>query len=375
MKIELLQENLVKGLGIVSRSVSTKASLPILSHILIEVKGGNLVLSATNLETGIRLEVPSKTDGDGDLSVPARVFLEYISMLPPGKMSLEVQESQLLVKSGAFDATVDGMASTEFPKLPKFPKEGVTTFPKKDFLRAASLVCFAAATDEGRPVLTGVKTTISKEGVVFAATDGYRLSVVRVNDQGSKTKEEGELSMVIPAKSLAETARIVEVDGDKKDLLFALTEEKSQAIFSSEGVELSTRLIEGVFPNFEKIIPSSSKTKAEVGREPLLKAVRAASVFARDSANIIKLKFLGKEKRLVVSANTPQVGSNSVAVDAKIEGESVDVAFNSRFLLEFLANISSDSVEFSTEGALSPGVFKVAGESGFVHVIMPVRVQ
>lgn len=376
MKIELLQENLVKALGVVSRSVSTKATIPVLSHILFKASKEGLFLSATNLETGVSVGVSSKVGECGELSVPARVVLEYVSMLPLGKMSLESKENQLLVRSGGFEATIDGMSASEFPKLPVFPKSELLDFSKKDFLKAASLVCFSAATDEGRPVLTGVKTVISKEGVVFAATDGYRLSVLKLKTKDLKLKDEKELAMIVPARSLIEASRIVGEGDEKKGLLFALTEEKNQAIFAADGIELSTRLIEGTFPNFEKIIPSSSKVKAEIETVGLLKAARAAAVFARDSANIIKLQFSSSNGQIIVSANAPQVGSNSVVVEAKVEGEDAGVAFNSRFLLEFLANVSSvGNIEFSTEGALSPGVFKIVGENEFIHVIMPVRVQ
>lgn len=375
MKIELLQENLVKALSIVSRSVSTKATLPVLSHILFKASKEGLSLSATNLETGINIGVPSKIGEGGELSVPSRIVLEYVSMLPAGIMSLESRENQLLIKSGGFEATIDGMASSEFPKLPVFPKIELLSFSKKDFLKAAGLVCFSAATDEGRPVLTGVKTVISKEGVVFAATDGYRLSVLKLKTKDLKLKDEKELAMIVPARSLIEASRIVGEGDEKKGLRFALTEEKNQAIFEADGIELSTRLIEGTFPNFEKIIPSSSEVKSEVDTGGLLKAARAAAVFARDSANIIKLQFSSSNGQIIVSANAPQVGSNSVVVEAKVEGEDVGVAFNSRFLLEFLANISAPTIEFSTEGALSPGVFKIVGENDFIHVIMPVRVQ
>lgn len=376
MKIELLQENLVKALSIVSRSVSTKATLPVLSHVLFKATKEGLSLSATNLETGVNVGVSSKVGEGGEQAVPARVVLEYVSMLPAGKMSLESRENQLLIKSGGFEATIDGMSASEFPKLPVFPKNELLAFSKKDFLKAASLVCFSAATDEGRPVLTGAKTVISKEGVVFAATDGYRLSVLRLKTKDLKLKDEKELAMIIPARSLVEVSKVVGEGEEKKDLRFALTEEKNQAIFATDGIELSTRLIEGVFPNFEKIIPSSFKVRAEIETDGLLKAVRAASVFARDSANIIKLQFSSSNNQILVSANAPQVGSNKVELEAKVEGEETEVAFNSRFLLEFLANVAlAKNIEFSTEGALSPGVFKIVGENEFIHVIMPVRVQ
>ena len=371
MKIELLQENFVKALTVVSRSVSSKTSLPVLSHILFSTTKDGFFLSATNLETGAKYNVPSKVEEPGDLSVPARVILEYVAMLPPEKMKIFSVENQLVVSSGGFEAKIDGMSSAEFPKLPVFPTQPLLSFTKSDFVRAMSLVSFSAASDEGRPVLTGIKTTISGEGVVFAATDGYRLSVLK---QKIEKKLDAEVSMIIPSKSMVEASRVLSEAGEKENLGFALTEEKNQAIFSAGNVELSTRLIEGAFPNFEKIIPSSFAVSSEIQTDGLLKAVRAASVFARDSANIIKLRFLEKGG-VVVSANTPQVGSNTASVDSKNEGKETEIAFNSRFLLEFLANVGSGGIEFSTEGELNPGVFKIAGEKNYLHIIMPVRVQ
>lgn len=375
MKIELLQENFIKGLVSVSRSVSTKPVIPVLSHVLFRATKTGVILLATNLETGIKYVISSKVEEGGEISIPAKVILEYVSMLPAGKIILSSAETTLSVKCGDFEANIDGMGASEFPKLPDFPKQGLLGFSKKDFSRAMALICFAAATDEGRPVLTGVKTSIKDGEVVFAATDGYRLSVLRLKIPKGKTKIEREESMVIPARSLLEVSRIVNETEEKGELLFALTEEKNQAIFAVGESELSTRLIEGTFPNFEKIIPSSFKTKVEISTDGLLKAVRATSVFARDSANIIKIAVLEKSGEVNVSANAPQVGNNIARVDASVSGQGVEVAFNSRFLIEFLANLNAKTIEFSTEGSLNPGVFKIVGEDDFLHIIMPVRVQ
>lgn len=371
MKIELLQENLTKGLSVVSRSVSTKATMPVLSHVLISATKQGVFLSSTNLETGVKFLVPAKVIEEGTLTVPARIILEYCVSLPAGKMALSSEGGQLLVNSGGFEAKIDGMSASEFPKLPTFPKNNLITFTKSDFVKAMSLVGFSAAVDEGRPVLTGVKTVVSSSGVVFAATDGYRLSVLNLK---TDRKIEGELSMIIPSRSMVEVARVLADVEEKTAVVFSLTEEKNQAVFLVGNVELSTRLIEGSFPNFEKIIPSAFSVNAEVSKEGLLKAVRAASVFAKDSANIIKLGF-EDSGRIVVSANAPQVGSNVAVVEAKVKGKNVEIAFNSRFLVEFLANAGADLVEFATEGSLNPGVFKLAGQPEYLHIIMPVRVQ
>jgi len=371
MKLSLLQENLSRGLGLVSHSVAVRATLPILGNILIATDKGRLKLSATNLETGINLWLGAKIEKEGSLTIPAKVLNEFISSLPPDKIELESKETTLLISTGVYKANFVGTAAGEFPKIPSFAGKPILVFEKDELVAALAQVAFAAAQDEGRPVLTGVLVKNQDgEKVTLVSTDGYRLSLKNI-----KTKEkklEGDL--LIPAKTLLEVSRLSqEKSGENQEIQVALTEEKSQVIFSLSDVDFSSRLLEGEFPDFDKIIPRSSTTQTQLNKEEFTRAVKIASIFAREQANIVRLKI--EEGRVLVSAETPQVGANESEVAAKTEGEALEIAFNCRFLLDFLGSTKGEEIILETNSSLAPGVFKIKEDSSFLHIIMPVRIQ
>lgn len=368
MKISLLQENLNKGLTTVSRSVSSKATLPILSNILLSTDKGGLRLSATNLETGLNLWLGAKIEEEGSLCIPAKLLTEFVSSLPSQKVDLETKDNNLIVSCQGFKATFTGMSSGEFPQIPHAESDAVT-FEKKEFLEAINQVVFAASTDEGRPALTGVLLKPQEGQVSLVATDGYRLSVKTL-----KANLKIENPIIVPAKTLTEVARIVSDKGDEiKEISLSLAENQSQVVFSFPQAELASRLIEGEFPNFEKIIPEKFEIKASFDREELLRAVKIASVFAREQANIVKLTFA--DDKIKVNAETSQMGSSEIELPAKTSSGSLEIAFNYRFLMDFLNAGSGQEVVFEALGALNPGSFKITGDMSFFHIIMPVRIQ
>jgi len=232
---------------------------------------------------------------------------------------------------------------------------------------AVSAVLFAAAADEGRPLLTGVRLKGTESGLVLAATDGYRLSLKKTKMSLGKI-----VDAVVPARALGEVVKVGQEEKDAEGVRVAQGD-SGQLSFVVGDTTVHTRLIEGEYPNFEKIIPKTHTTRALLDRESLTRAVKSAAIFARDNANIVRLS-LGAQ-RAAVSANTPQVGENRVELEAKIDGEGGDIAFNSRFLLEFLANFTGDELLFEMTGSLNPGVFKPVKDDSYLHIIMPVRVQ
>lgn len=379
MKIQILQENLIKALNTASRSISTKAQLPVLANILISSDNNQLKISATNLEMGVNLWLGAKIEGEGSVTLPAKVFQEYIASLPPGKIDLEIKENTVELSSGSYTASFNGISAKEFPLLP-LPEKKIFTFPAKVLTEVIAQVAFASATDEGRPILTGVY--IKKEGqyLSFAATDGYRLSVKKIAGEKPKEKEEKKeeeetKNLVIPARTLLEVSRIIADQGNSEDTVveMSLTKDNNQAIFSVAGTELSTRLLEGEFPDYEKIIPGPSDSEVFLDKETFNKAIKTASIFARDSANIVRLNF--KESKLTVSANSPQVGENKSEMEVKINNGGGEIAFNFRFLLDFLNSVESEEIIFGMTGPLNPGSFKIKDDPSFLHVIMPVRLQ
>lgn len=373
MKVSLLQENLARGVGAVSRVVASKAQLPVLANILLMTEQGKLRLSATNLETGMNLWLGGKVEKQGKITVPARVLGELVGSLPQDTVELVTEGDKLRVRCGKFKAVINGIAAEEFPGVPSLKKQkkkpGMLRLEKEVLESSVGQVALAAGVDEARPIFTGVKMEMGKNKIRLAATDGYRLSVKKIEGvKGIKKEQE----MVVPARALVELVKVLGKE-EKGEVVMAATDEERQLILATDEAEIVTRLLEGDFPDFDKIIPSSTRTTIELETEELQKAVRAAAIFARDSANIVKFKVEGSS--LVISANAPQVGENEVELEGKKTGEDGEIAFNSRYLLEMLGVIGAERIKLSMSGALSPGVFKVAGDESWLHIIMPVRVQ
>ncbi len=373
MKLEILQENLSKALISASRLVSSRPALPILSNILLETVAGRLKISATNLETTLTLFLGAKILTAGSFTLPARSFTELIASLPAGKITLELSEGQMQILSGKSSAKINGIPASEWPAPTEVLAKGGQTLetPSPDFISAVSQTAFSAATDDGRPVLTGVLFLPAVDGgLTLVATDGFRLSQKTLKVAGQISLD-SEKPPIIPAKALSEAARLA-ADSDKISLSLA----KNQIIFSAEDVILSSRLIEGNFPAYEKIIPASHTLSVSLSSSDLLRAIRAASIFARDNANIIRFQI--SDSRFLIQSAAAQVGENQSELDAKITGDSKEefiIAFNYHYLIDLLT-IAGDQeiiVEFSTP--LAAALFKMDKTPDFLHLIMPVRVQ
>lgn len=367
MRLSVLQENLHKGVSRASRIISTKPQVPILANLLLLATEEGLQIVSSSLETTMKTTINAKVDKDGGLCVPARVFSELVSSLPQDTVLLEEKEKSLVVSCGGVRATIAGVDSGEFPPVVATAGKSTTVVEKDVLARALSLVLFAAATDEGRPLLTGVKITQKKDSTVLAVTDGYRLSVY-----GLSLGFADKTDTVIPARALIELVRVCQEEKETKGVVFFPVVDGQLCIRVGE-TEIITRQVDGQYPNYEKIIPARHTTSATVDTQGLLRAVRSASIFARDSANVVRFHI--NKKSLTVSANTPQLGEGAVEIDAKIVGEEGgDIAFNSRFLIDLLGVFPGDEVVLETTGSLNPGVFFSPKDPAFLHVIMPVRV-
>lgn len=374
MKLQLLQENLEKAVGITSRFASTKAQLPILGNILISTKKSKIFISSTNLEISASVKIGAKIEEEGEISIPAKVITDLVSNLPKETINLESEKEQLKISTSGFSSTILGMDSTDFPKVPNSidEKESIS-FSKKDLSESLNKVTFATSVDETRPILTGVLFILDKDSLSLVATDGFRLSkkVINVGKLSDQKKQ-----VVIPKGILGEIGRGV-FDGES--VLFNLEENEKQVVFGLEDTILTSRLLEGDYPDFEKIIPSQSNIKVILDKEEFLRAVKLASIFARESANVVKIKIL--KDSLKVSAESGQAGSQETKVDAKVEGEASDInsgkfeiAFNYRYLEDFLHSVVGEEVEMNFLNPTSAGVFRDTSDSDYLHLIMPVRV-
>lgn len=366
MNTQILQENLLKALTRVGRIVSPRPQLPILQNVKLKATKDGLEVSATNLESTETVWIGGKVEKDGELCVPARILIEFVSSLPAGTVHMVTKDASLHITCAKFSAVIPGVPVAEFPVVELVEKEKAAVVDKEKFSDALSSILFSAASDEGRPILTGVKIKEEGEETLLAATDGYRLSTKRLTLPLKKF-----VDAVIPARTLSEVLKIAHEEKDDASIYIGKTQ-SGQIGFVIGDTTLTTRLLDGEYPNFERIIPKTFTIRALIEKEPFSRAVRSAAIFAKDNANIVRMVL--DKQRITISANAPQVGENVVEVEAKIDGDGGEIAFNSRFLVEFLANLAQDEFVFEMTGALNPGVFKLSKDESFLHIIMPVRV-
>jgi DNA polymerase-3 subunit beta len=380
MRVSCLQENLAKGLSIVGRAVATRSTLPVLSNILLATDEGRLKLSATNLEIGITCWIGAKVEEDGATTVPARTFVDLVSALPAERvdMQLIVRTQTLNLKCGRFENNVRGIDATEFPLIPGADDAKAIRIDSETLRTMINQVVFAAATDESRPILTGVLAKFENDSsgngkVLFAASDGFRLAV---RTAPLIEPVPAPTSVIIPARALAELGRI---SGDQEDpVTITITPSKSQVLFHLDHIDLVSQLIDGNFPDYTQIIPKKKETRTVAGVAELLKACKAANVFARESANIVKLTVdPGGELapgHITVQATSAETGDNVGEMDATVEGAPIQIAFNVKYLIDLLSAANSAQVALETTTPSSPGKFTPVGDDLFLCVVMPMHI-
>ncbi|MEX1296597.1 MAG: DNA polymerase III subunit beta [Candidatus Limnocylindrales bacterium] len=370
VKLSLMQENLARGLSLVSRAVSSRATLPVLANVLLKTQDGGLRLTATNLEIGISVWVPGKIENEGTMTVPARLITDVVGGLPTGeRVDLEMEgEDTLLMNAGSYKTRLRGIDAEEFPVIPAAGDQPTTQVSQKALRRALSEVTFAAAADETRPILTGVLTQFSEKTLTLAAADNYRIAVKTLELMNPVD----DTSVVIPARSFTELMRVLGDTDDPVDIILA--QAKSQVIFKVDTTEVVSRLIDGQFPNYQSVLPTSHSTRALVDRDELLQAVRLTALIASSSANVVRLGFGEEEHPGSVSVNAKaDIGDAEGQVEAQLEGDPVTIAFNARYMVEALQNMEAEQLAVELSGPLAPGVLKPVDDPAYVHVIMPVR--
>jgi DNA polymerase III subunit beta len=369
MKVSITAGNLGQSLQVVSRAVSSRTTLPILNNVLLQTDKSGLNLTATNLEIGIRQSVAAEVQEEGGITVPARLLTDFVSGLPdePIDMTLDKKTQSLAVKSRRFNATIRGIDPADFPPVPSGVEGRKVNVDPSELKEAIEQTVIAASSDEGRPVLTGVYVQLNGGKATFAATDGHRLAVKTLAVEA----EPGETdTIVIPARALSELSRILK--GGDDGIEVTVGAQKNQVFFKAHDIELMSRLIEGTYPNYQQVIPKDSTTTITAKTQDLLFTTKMVSLFSKDAANVIKFKAEGGQ--LTVTANTSEVGQNVSTVDAKIEGQDLQVAFNSKYLLDVLGIIGSEEVQLGFTGPLNPGLIRPVGKDNYLYIIMPVRV-
>jgi DNA polymerase III subunit beta len=374
MKVSVLQENLAHGLNIVSRAVAQRSTLPVLSNVLVATDEGRLRLSATNLELGITCWIGAKIEEEGSITVPARTFSDLISTLPssPVDMVLNVRTQSLNVRCGTSNTDIKCIDSQEFPPMPEADLSEGIQVNVADLKEMIHQVVFAASNDEARPILTGVLVTIQGNRMTMEAADGFRLSIRRAELSSQVSKP---VKAVIPARALTELAR-VSGDGDKT-ITMVLPPKRGQVIFRLKDIELVSQLIEGAFPELDQVVPRSFQTRTVLSTSAFLKACKQAEIFAREGSHIARINITpGGEMQpgtVEISGHSEETGFNQTVIDASIEGPSILIAFNVRFMREVLDVIKTPNVALETTAETSPGVIHPVGDDTFMHVIMPMH--
>ncbi len=375
MKVTIGQGDLNKWLTLVSRIVPSRGQLPVLSNVLLEADKEGLTISGTNLEIGMRVNAGGKVNEEGNITVTARSLGEFVSSLPDGNTILETTGDKLKISGGKLEAIFAGIPATEFPVIARVgddKKAHRIKFKKKIIEETATEVAFAAATDESRPVLTGVRFETDEKKMSITATDGFRLSRKVIVTEG---KSEGwEKTIILPARTILEMAKII-TEGKKEEAEMIILKESNQVIFEYNDIVLTSRILEGNYPEVEKIIPTDSKIEIIVDRQNWLRAVKAVGVFARESANVIKIKI--SDGKMIVEASSSQMGEGRDEIEIETEkgkNEEGTIAFNYRYLLDFLNSTGEERIKFKMTDGLAPGKFEVGDKSGLIHLIMPVRV-
>lgn len=365
MKFTCLQENLEKGLSLVYKAVPNKANLPVLSNIHVLASEGRLRLSATNLDTSITTYVGASIEEEGAVTVPAKTFRDFVSNLPPGVITVTLNKNLLHVEAEKNLAKLNTVPAKEFPDIPVMENDlDVLEINSQVLSDAVKSVVFAAASDETRPIFSGVYLAFIDGIFNVVASDGFRLSekVLSLDTSFKKT-----FSVVVPAKTLLEVARMIASEEPTK---IGLDDRANLVLFSNQDTVVATRILEGQFPDYKRIIPHEHALEAEMSYEDLLEAVRLADVFAQQVDSSLKIQF-DPAGEVHVSSSSPESGEQTSTFSASVEGEELEIILNSKYLLDFLSNAASDKIRFRTQNALSPCVFTPLEKEDFLHIIMP----
>jgi DNA polymerase III subunit beta len=363
MKLQVTQENLNRGLSSVARVANSRGTLPILANVLIKTTKNRLSLSATNLDIAITHYIGAKVNETGSITVPARLMQDFVSSLPEGVINLELEETKLHVTTNQYQSVVNGIVADDFPVMPAMSDGVVWKIPGSILKKSLQQVVFAASSDETRPVLTGVLIKTVEENLVMVATDSYRLAEKQL---GSQKKP---IELLIPASALQDLLRIIsDVDEDVR-----VTNNEQQVLFQVGDIELVTRLVEGSYPDYQKLIPKSFTTSATLKRNDLINVTKVSSLFARESAGSITINIDEPSKQLSIRSVASQLGENTATATAsKVKG-TASITLNSRYLLDALGAMDGEEITFGFNGKLEPTLLQDPNDRSYRHVVMPLK--
>jgi DNA polymerase III subunit beta len=363
MEISVTQENLNKALSTIARVASGRSTLPILSNVLMQIEDNRLKISATNLDIAINKYIGAKIISQGSLTVPARLFQDFVANLPSGTISLKQEDNKLHVTTDNHNSTINGMSAEEFPVMPTIKDGESWTLPTTDLKKGLHQVAFAASSDEARPVLTGVYFSSDKKQLLIAATDSYRLAEKKL------TALKNNVQLLLPVSAINDLQRILGDDPGTKEVV--VSHDNQQARFVVGDTELIARLIDGKYPDYGQLIPTDFKTTATLNRNEVINIAKVSSLFARESAGSIVLS-TRKEGSLEIRSVASQVGENKASAKATVSSDG-EITLNARFLLDGLQAFDGEDITISFNEKLQPLLLSDPNDPSYIHIIMPLK--
>lgn len=368
MKVSCLKKDLRFALDIVGLAVNTSTTLPVLNNILIKATNKRLFFSATNLEIAINYSIAADIKNEGAITVPAKLITNYVSLLEDEDLEMRVEDGMTLsIKSKTSQTKIKGISPDEFPIIPKVEKDATIYITAHDLAEAIDHTAFSAAVTSTRPVLTGVYVFTDKDILKTVATDGFRLAEKKTK---LTKKVEKNIECIIPVRTLLELGRILGTKYEKETVEMHVS--KNQVLFVVDNVELISRLIEGKFPDYEKIIPKATRTKIETEVGHLTMATKRVNLFARENNNSIRLTATNNGI-LQISTDETRIGEEKADVEIKMQGENNKVTLNSQYLLDVLSHLK-DGVSIEMDEKLTPVVVKPVKQTNYLYIIMPLKI-
>lgn len=374
MKLTILQENLKKGLGIVSQASIKSLSFPILNNILLQTEKTFLRLSGTDLETGINWWTLAKVNKEGKIIIPTQVFSNFIGLLPNKKINLEIKDLLLEISCENYKTQLKGFDPEEFPIIPQVPREEKVSVESKVFCKGLNQVVSITSPSTTRPEISGIYLTFTKDSIKMVATDSFRLGE-KIISLGKSSEIRQQYSLILPQKAAREIINIFEEDEGELHIYLAPNQilfEKPMAETEHPQIQLVSRLIEGEYPNYQEIIPKKYETQIILQRNEFLNQIKTASLFS-GKINEVKLKVDPKTGKVEIFSQSPDLGDYQSFFSGQIKGQLVEISFNHRFLADGLANIKSSEVIFELSGEGGPGVLKPVGDQSYLYIVMPIK--
>lgn len=373
MQFSCNQETFAQYLNIISRIVNNKPGLPILNNVYFESQKGKLIMKSTDLELSLTTWIGADIEDEGKITAPAKQLAEFVNNIPEEKVDITVDKQNFNISTSNNSASFNTMPSDDFPSIPDIKEDSsLVRINKADLAVAVNRVSFAAATDDIKPVLTGVKVEIDGDSISFVATDGLRLSkqVVKI-EKGSVKKD-----FLVPVRALQELSHIIsELNSEEDWVSIYLLEDRNQVMFRFADIDLISRLIDGEFPEYKQIIPTGYKTKCNISKDDFLNSLKIINIIARSVlGNKMILDIHSKEDDITLSATQTDLGKNQSKFPCKVEGDDLKIAFSAKLLSDVLNHVDSQDIQFECSEAVRPGVFKIEGDDSFIHLVMPMMI-